>query len=184
MSHFYDLAARRRSIRRFTEQELTQDEVAALIGTALMAPSSKGTCCWQFVVIDDRGLLRQLAGCKEHGAAMLAEARAAVAVLADPSVSDVWVEDASVATTYLLLQAEDCGLGACWVQIRNRHTAGGASAEDEVRRLLQIPDHLRVLSLVALGHKARERSPFDPESLKWDKVHLNHYASSDAETGV
>ncbi|MBU3854422.1 MAG: nitroreductase family protein, partial [Candidatus Paraprevotella stercoravium] len=54
MSHFYDLAARRRSIRRFTEQELTQDEVAALIGTALMAPSSKGTCCWQFVVIDDR----------------------------------------------------------------------------------------------------------------------------------
>ena len=155
MSHFYDLAARRRSIRRFTEQELTQDEVAALIGTALMAPSSKGTCCWQFVVIDDRDLLRQLAGCKEHGAAMLAEARAAVAVLADPSVSDVWVEDASVATTYLLLQAEDCGLGACWVQIRNRHTAGGASAEDEVRRLLQIPDHLRVLSLVALGHKAR-----------------------------
>ena len=45
MTHFYDLAARRRSMRQFTEQSLTQDELAALIGTALMAPSSKGTCC-------------------------------------------------------------------------------------------------------------------------------------------
>lgn len=177
MTHFYDLAARRRSMRQFTEQSLTQDELAALIGTALMAPSSKGTCCWQFVVVDDAALLEQLAGCKEHGASMLSGARAAVAVLADPSVSDVWIEDASVATTYLLLQAEDCGLGACWVQIRNRQAADGTSSEDVVRRLLHIPEHLRVLSLVALGHKGMERKPFNPERLKWDKVHLNAYPS-------
>lgn len=108
---------------------------------------------------------------------MLSGARAAVAVLADPSVSDVWIEDASVATTYLLLQAEDCGLGACWVQIRNRQAADGTPSEDVVRRLLHIPEHLRVLSLVALGHKGMERKPFNPERLKWDKVHLNAYPS-------
>lgn len=181
MTHFYDLAARRRSMRQFTEESLSQDELAALMGTVLMAPSSKGTCCWQFIVIDDKALLQQLAQCKEHGAAMLADARAAVAVLADPSVSDVWVEDASVATTYLLLQAEDSGLGACWVQIRNRQAPDGTSAEDVVRRILNVPEHLRVLSLVALGHKGMERKPFNPERLKWDKVHLNVYPSATEE---
>lgn len=181
MSHFYDLAAHRRSMRRFTAERLTQDEWAALMGTALMSPSSKGTCCWQFVVVEDPELLRQLAQCKEHGSAFMADAPAAVVVLADPSVSDVWVEDASVATTYLLLQAEDCGLGACWVQVRRRETADGTSAEDVVRRILGIPGHLRVLSLVALGHKAMERKPFQPENLKWDKVHLNVYPTSSQE---
>lgn len=148
MTHFYDLAARRRSMRQFTEESLSQDELAALMGTVLMAPSSKGTCCWQFIVIDDKALLQQLAQCKEHGAAML---------------------------------AEDSGLGACWVQIRNRQAADGTSAEDVVRRILNVPEHLRVLSLVALGHKGMERKPFNPERLKWDKVYLNVYPSATEE---
>lgn len=181
MTHFYDLAARRRSMRQFTEERLTEEDLAALMGTVLMAPSSKGTCCWQFILVQDEALLRQLAQCKEHGASMLADARAAVAVLADPAVSDVWVEDASVATTYLLLQAEDSGLGACWVQVRNRQAADGTPSEEVVRRVLHVPAHLRVLSLVALGHKGMERKPFNPERLKWDKVHLNVYPSESEE---
>lgn len=175
MTHFYDLAARRRSMRKFTEDKLCQEDLAALMGTVLMAPSSKGTCCWEFVVVDDRQLLLQLAQCKEHGAAMLADAAAAVVVLADPAISDVWVEDASVATTYLLLQAEDSGLGACWVQVRNRQTADGTPAEDVVRGILNVPSRLRVLSIVALGHKGMERKPFNPEHLKWDKIHVNAF---------
>lgn len=182
MTHFYDLAAHRRSMRQFTEEKLSQEDLAALTGTVLMAPSSKGTCCWEFVVVDDRDLLQQLSQCKEHGAAMLSEAAAAIVVLADPSVSDVWVEDASVATTYLLLQAEDSGLGACWVQIRNRKAADGTPAEDVVRRILNIPSHLRVLSIVALGHKGMERKPFNPERLKWDKIHVNAFPATNGDT--
>lgn len=179
MTHFYDLAARRRSIRKFTGEKLRQEDLAELMGTVLMAPSSKGTCCWEFVVVDDRELLQRLSRCKEHGAAMLAEAAAAIVVLADPSVSDVWVEDASVATTYLLLQAEDSGLGACWVQVRNRCTADGCQAEEVVRRILNIPSRWRILSLVALGHKAQERKPFSPERLNWDKVHVNAFPTEE-----
>ncbi len=150
---FSELIRIRRSMRKFTEEELNQDEVVALLRAALISPSSKGVRPWEFVVVDNKELLQQLAHCKEHGAELVEGAPLAVVVLADPTQSDVWVEDASVATTMMLLQAEDLGLGACWVQIRNRTMADGKPAEEMVRAILHIPEHLRVLSIVAVGHK-------------------------------
>ena len=152
MENFGELIKIRRSMRKFTDEELTQDEVVALLRAALMA-----------------------AHCKERGAELIEGAPLAVVVLADPLQSDVWVEDASVATTMLLLQAEDLGLGACWVQIRNRCMADGKPAEEMVRALLHIPDHLRVLSVVAVGHKGMERKPFNEDRLQWEKVHINTF---------
>lgn len=179
MTQFKDLAARRRSIRKFTGEPLSRACLDALMSAVLMAPTSKGSCCWQFVVVTHPDTLRALASCKAHGSALLEGAAAAVVVLADPSVSDVWIEDASVASTYLLLQAEDAGLGACWVQVRCREAADGTPSDRVVRRLLALPEHLEVLSVIALGHKAAVRAPFDPSRLKWDRV---HYAG-DPSTG-
>lgn len=99
MDKFSELIKVRRSMRKFTEEELTQDEVVALLRAALMSPSSKGSHAWEFVVVDDKELLLKLSQCKDKGAELIAGAPLAVAVLADPQVSDVWIEDASVATT-------------------------------------------------------------------------------------
>lgn len=175
MGKFSELIGRRRSMRKFTDEELTQDEVVALLRAALISPSSKGVHPWEFVVVDDKELLGRLAHCKEQGAELIEGAPLAVAVLADPMRSDVWVEDASVATTMMLLQAEDLGLGACWVQIRNRTMADGKPAEEMVRTILNIPEHLRVLSIVAVGHKGMERKPFNEDRLLWEKVHINSF---------
>ena len=175
MEKFSELIRIRRSMRKFTEEELNQDEVVALLRAALISPSSKGVRPWEFVVVDNKELLQQLAHCKEHGAELVEGAPLAVVVLADPTQSDVWVEDASVATTMMLLQAEDLGLGACWVQIRNRTMADGKPAEEMVRAILHIPEHLRVLSIVAVGHKGMERKPFNEDRLQWEKVHINTF---------
>ena len=180
MEKFSELIKIRRSMRKFTDEELTQDEVVALLRSALMAPSSKGCHPWEFVVVDDKELLKQLAHCKEQGAELIEGAPLAVAVLADPTKSDVWVEDASVATTMMLLQAEDLGLGACWVQIRNRAMADGKPAEEMVRAILRVPEHLRVLSIVAVGHKGMERKPFNEDRLLWEKVHINTFDNQQA----
>lgn len=180
MEKFSELIKIRRSMRKFTDEELTQDEVVALLRAALMAPSSKGCHPWEFVVVDDKELLKQLAHCKEQGAELIEGAPLAVAVLADPAKSDVWVEDASVATTMMLLQAEDLGLGACWVQIRNRAMADGKPAEEMVRAILRVPEHLRVLSIVAVGHKGMERKPFNEDRLLWEKVHINTFDNQQA----
>ena len=75
----------------------------------------------------------------------------------------------------MLLQAGALGLGACWVQIRNRSMEDGKPAEEIVRAILGVPEHLRVLSIVAIGHKGMERKPFNEDRLLWEKVHVNAY---------
>ena len=175
MEKFSELIKQRRSMRKFTRELLNPEDVRLLLRAALMAPSSKGLHSWEFVVVEDREKLVQLSASKAQGAAFLEEAPLAVVVLGDPAVSDVWIEDASVASTMMLLQAEDLGLGSCWIQIRDRYDAEGNPAKDNVRNILGIPENLRVLSIIPLGHKGMERKPFNEDRLLWEKVHLGQY---------
>ena len=162
-------------MRIFTEQELSHDEVVALLKAALMAPSSKRSNCWQFVVVDDKDTLKKLSFCKEMGASFLENAALAIVVMADPLASDVWIEDAAIASLMIQLQAEDWGLGSCWIQVRERFTTDGTPSNEFVHDVLDIPLQLQVLSIVAIGHKGLERKPFNEEHLQWEKVHINKY---------
>ena len=175
MKSFAQLVKTRRSMRKFTDEQLSADDVATLLKSALMAPSSKGKHAWHFVVVDDRSMLEKLAMCKAQGADFLAGAAMAVVVVGNPEESDVWIEDASVASTILLYQAEDLGLGACWIQVRERYTAEGEPADNIVRYLLGIPEPLRVVSIIAVGHKGMERKPFNEDRLLWEQVHVDAF---------
>lgn len=175
MEQFSELIKNRRSTRKFTSEELKQEDVVTLFKAALMSPTSKRTNCWQFIAVDDKEILEKLSHCKEHSANFIADAALAIVVLADPLVSDVWIEDASIASIMVQLQAEDLGLGSCWVQIRERCTAEGLSSDEYVRDVLDIPLQLQVLSIIAIGQKGMERKPFDEEHLQWEKIHINKY---------
>ncbi|MDR0961532.1 MAG: nitroreductase family protein [Mediterranea sp.] len=173
MENLSELLKQRRSMRKFTDEELTQEQVVALLKAALMAPTSKGQHSWEFMVVDDKELLQQLSLCKAHGSQFIAEAPLAIVVAADPMVSEAWIEDASVASVLLQLQAEDMGLGSCWAQIRGRETPAGTSSEQYVRDLLNMPLNWQVVSIIAVGHKGMERKPFNEDNLLWEKVHVN-----------
>ena len=164
-------------MRKFTDEELSQDQVVTLLKAALMSPSSKRSTPWQFIVVDDKETLQKLSLCKELGAAFLKDAPLAIVVMADPLASDVWIEDASIASLMIQLQAEDLGLGSCWIQVRERFTATGIPSGDFVHNVLDIPLQLQVLSVVAIGHKGMERKPFDEERLQWEKIHLGKYGN-------
>ena len=126
MENFSELIRLRRSMRKFTPELLTSDEVKLLLRAALMSPTSKGLHSWEFVVVDDAAALQSLSTAKAQGGEFLSGAPLAVVVLGDPAVSDVWIEDASVATTQLLLQAEDLGLGACGFRFATARTPRAA----------------------------------------------------------
>lgn len=162
-------------MRKFTDEELAQEQVVTLMKAALMAPTSKRSNAWQFIVVDDRQKLKELSFCKEQASQFIADAALAVVVMADPLVSDVWIEDAAIASVYLQLQAEDMGLGSCWVQVRERFAASGVPSGEYVQQVLDIPLQLQVLSIIAIGHKGMERKPFDESHLQWEKVHINKY---------
>lgn len=164
-------------MRKFTPEELAQEEVVALFKAALMSPSSKRSNCWQFIAVDDKDTLKKISSCKEQSAGFIADAALAIVVVADPLSSDVWIEDASIASIMIQLQAEDLGLGSCWVQIRERFTASGTPSDEYVREILDIPLQLQVLSIIAIGHKGMDRKPFNEEHLQWEKIYINKYGN-------
>lgn len=179
MENFTELLKYRRSTRKFTDKKIDQDAVVELLKAALMAPSSKRKNPWQFVIVDDQKKLEALANCKEHGAQFLTGAPLGIVVIADPLSSDVWIEDASIATLLLQLQAEDLGLGSCWIQVRERMNAEGIPAEEIVRDILDIPLQMQVLAIVAVGHKATQKDPFNEEKLQWEKIHINSFGGKE-----
>ena len=146
---------------------------------ALMSPSGHRINPWEFILVDDKATLKALSMSKEHGSGLLEGAAMAVAVIADTTKTDVWIEDCSIATIILQLAAEDMGLGSCWVQIRRRMDAQGNVSEDVVRNILGIPEHYAVQAIVAIGHKAREAKPFDEENMQWDKVHIGCFGGNE-----
>lgn len=176
MNSFADLIKNRRSTRKFTDKLLSPEQVELILKAALMAPSSKRKNPWQFVVVEDKEMLEKLAGCKPAGASFLKDCAMAVVVLANVMESDVWVEDASIASIYMQLQAEDLGLGSCWCQVRNRVMEDESDSNNYVRSLLDIPYQLDVLSIIGFGYKDQVRKPFDESHLQWEKIHLGKFS--------
>ena len=83
MESFATLIQNRRSTRKFTEQLLSPEQVELILKAALMAPASKRSNPWQFVVVEDKEMLKKLAGCKKNGSAFLEGCALAVVVLAN-----------------------------------------------------------------------------------------------------
>ena len=140
-----------------------------------MSPSGHRINPWEFIMVEDKETLRLLSMSKAQGAALLEGAALAVVVIGDTDKTDVWIEDCSIASIFMQLTAEELGLGSCWVQIRNRFDADGISADENIKRLLLIPDNYAVLSVIAIGYKERESKPFDEDNLQWEKVHVGQF---------
>ncbi len=149
----------------------------------LRSPSSRGFDPWHFVVVDDPALLKQLAAAKEHGSAFLAEAPLAIVVCADPSLSDVWIEDCSIASVILHLTAASLGLGSCWVQIRQRRHDAALGANDYLLKLLDLPESFQVEAIIGIGYPAEEQAAHPRESLHFDRVARNRYGRPWNEQG-
>ena len=175
MTDFKDLAQLRRSHRKFTEQEIDADDVKLILRAALMAPTSKGQRAWQFVVVDDPLDIEKLSDAKDLGSQFMKGAPLAVVVLGDPMQNDCWVEDGSIAAISMQYQAEELGLGSCWVQMRGRGLSDGTSADTVIRGILDIPENMNVLCAIAFGHKADERKPQNEDKLKWENVHVSKW---------
>lgn len=172
---FIDLARTRRSIRRFSDKPVEKQKVDLMIEALLRSPSSRGFMPWEFVVVTEPDTIAELAQSKPQGAAFLKNAPLALVICVDPQTSDVWVEDGAIASTYAHLAATDLGLGSCWIQLRNRHYSETQTAGQRVGEILSLPDHLEVLSIVAVGYAVEEKEPHPEAALKREKVHYEKY---------
>ena len=172
---FKDLVQQRRSHRKFTAEEIDGEDVKMILRAGLMSPTSKGQRAWQFVVVDNKADLEKVSDAKELGGAFIKDAAMAIVVLGDPMQNDCWVEDGSIAAITMQYQAEELGIGSCWVQMRGRGLSDGTTADMVIQGVLGIPENLSCLCVLALGRKADERKLQNEDKLKWENVHVDKY---------
>jgi len=170
-----ELLRKRRSIRKFSAETIAPETRELLIEAALRSPSSRGINPWEFIVVDDPDILRQLAGAKQHGAEFLKGAPLAIVVCADSTKSDVWVEDCAIAAIIIQLAALSVGLGSCWAQIRNRQHDRDITAEGYLQELLGLPEQIKVECVVGIGYPAERKQPVSAGRLQHDKIKSNRW---------
>jgi nitroreductase len=158
----------RRSIRRFRAESISQETITELLRAAMSAPSATNKQPWHFVIISERNQLDLIPKFHPYSS-MLKQARVAIAVCGDVvEQPNYWVQDCSAATQNILLAAHAKGLGAVWLGIYPRETRVKG-----LQQMLNLPDHIIPLSLVALGYPDEKKSPSD----RYDqsKVHINYW---------
>lgn len=173
-----DTLRKRRSIRRFEDKPVSREHLQLLMEAALRSPSSKGINPWEFIVVQDKERIAELAASKPHGATFLKNAPLAVVVCADASKTDVWVEDASIAAIILHLTAADIGLGSCWVQIRLRENEQAGTAQDYLAEILELPENMMVEAVIGIGYPLEEKPGHGPETLLKERVHSERFSAS------
>jgi nitroreductase len=166
----------RRSIRKYKPERIEAHIVDTLKEAVLRAPSSRGINPWEFIFVDDPELLAKLAKAKPHGSSFLKHAALGVVICGDEMQSDVWVEDCSIASIILQLVAQSLGLGTCWIQIRNRMHDDSTPSEHYIQQVLNIPEHIKVESIISIGYPDEVQKPHPKSSLEYEKIHLNTYS--------
>ncbi|OQY42792.1 MAG: hypothetical protein B6227_00820 [Fusobacteriia bacterium 4572_74] len=142
----------RRSIRKYKEKKVEEEKIKQILAAGKVAPSGKNKKPWEFVVIENKEILKKLSMVKPKGGLFLAESPTCIAVVGNEEISDTWVEDCSIASTFIQLEACNQGLGSCWVQMKNRFTKDGGDAEEIVKEILEISDNKRVLCIISIGY--------------------------------
>ena len=179
MKDLHQLFITRRSIRKYSDQAISAEDVAQLLQAALLAPSGKNRKPCHFIALEDKETLTALSQVKPHGASCVKEAKLCIVVAADTYQSDTWIEDSAIAATFIQLQCEDLGLGSCWVQVRERYTEMGYPSEDFVRAQLDLPPHYGVLAIIAIGHKDEAKKEADCSKLEWERVHVSKFTNNE-----
>ncbi len=160
----------RRSIRQYKKETIPADKLKRILQAGLIAPTSMNRKPCEFIVVQDKPMLKKLSEVKEFGSAMIADSSAAIVVIASEQKADTWIEDSSIALSYMSLMATDLGIGNCWCQVHLRKTSEGKDAESAVRELLSLVDEYRIVGILPLGIPAVEMKPHTWDEADFAKV--------------
>jgi len=164
---FFDVVNARRSVRRFLPDPVDRADLERIVAAGVEAPSGCNLQLRQYVIVDDSALVERIRPMSKA----LAGAPAIIVVLVEPTgtkYGEFWVQDASAAIENMLLAAVALGYASCWVegQVRPR--------EDDLRKLLGVPEALRVWSLMPVG-KPAETPPRPPKPAPAEVTHHNAF---------
>lgn len=138
---------KRRSIRRYKNEPITENRLQKVLEAARLAPSASNQQHWKFVVVKDADKRKQLS-IAANGQSHVANAPIVIAGVA--TVTDIvmmcgiptYPIDLAIAIDHMTLAAVNAGLGSCWI---------GAFSQDQARKVLRVPDNNTIVGLLTLG---------------------------------
>ena len=151
----------RRSIRSYTPQKIEEEKLNKVLEAARLAPSANNKQNWKFVVVRD-GELREKMISASYDQQFVGEAPVIIVACGTEPSSIMrcgqprYTIDLSIAVSYMTLEAYEQGLGTCWI---------GSFDEGAVKKLLNIPDEVRVVAITPLGYPAGTSAPRPRKSL-------------------
>lgn len=155
----------RRSVRAFTDDPVTEEQIEVLLRAAMAAPSAKNAKPWRFVVVRDRSLLDRLSQATRYSAP-IGRANVGIVILAEPSSYsvevDLWMVDCALAGENLMLAAHSQGLGSVWL--------ASWPYEDfmsSIRAILGVPDGVVPVAMFAVGVPAAAGPVVDRFHPEW-----------------
>lgn len=140
----------RRSIRKYKSDPVPEEMMEKILEAGRWAPSANNSQPWKFIVLKDENVRKKIAEVTAYGK-FLADAPLGIAVVIDPKASTHPIEDGAIATQNMLLAAHALGLGACWIG------SYGSAYEDKAKRILEVPEDKRLLSIISIGFPAESR---------------------------
>ncbi len=139
----------RRSIRKFKNTPVADDQIKIILESAMQAPSAGDGRPWHFVVFKDRRKLNAIADKIDGGNTMFKEAQAAILLIADPSkegFQGFYPQDCSCAAQNLQLAIHDLGLGTVWIALWSvKPRLKG------LKEIIKMPEHLEPFAIFPIG---------------------------------
>lgn len=175
MTDLLEIMMTRRSVRKYTEEKISDEDIKKILSAALLAPSGHSKYPCEFIVVKDRETLNKMSHCRVNVAKMLEGAACAIVVIADKEKSDTIVEDSSVAMMNMELEATALGIGNCWIQVRGRDADDGTSSEDYLRAVLNFPENFACQSILSLGYPEKMPRKRELAKLKFEKIHFEKF---------
>lgn len=151
---FKEVLLKRRSVRKFTEESVSEEMIEKLLHAAMSGPSACNKKPWDFYVVTNEEKLEELKSASKFSKF---SSKLAIIVCGNLSralpmqMASYWIQDCSAATENILLRVTDLGLGAVWCGIHPQKRA-----EERVRKCLGIDEKQIPLNIIFIGHPAEE----------------------------
>ncbi|MPM94197.1 NADPH-flavin oxidoreductase [bioreactor metagenome] len=163
-----DSILKRRSIRKYKDLKVCDEIVEDLLKAAMAAPSAGNEQPWEFVILRDKEIMKNITEIHPYSK-MLLNSDVAIVVCGDEKkevFKGYWVQDCSAATENILLAAQDMGLGAVWLGVYPI-----ADRVKKIQEILGLPSSVVPLSIVPVGYPDEEKTPEDRFNRK--RIHYN-----------
>lgn len=142
----FDVIKKRRSIRKYKKTPVEDEKILKCLEAAQWAPSASNKQPWHFIVVKNEENRKKLADMHPYGRFMK-ESPVVIVVMCDPvKHPKYYMYDSCIATENLLLAACAQGLGTCWMGMV------GVDFEEDMKKLLNAPERMRILCCVSLGY--------------------------------